>query len=522
MPLLVSGTFRNGLFIVSGLGAAFFLTLGTVQLIHHATMDCCMLAITILPAVFTASYGLVLLRRRTWVEVTTTGFVLWRRGRRQVFTYEQVESIAHHVRVGDDGEQKCRLILTVGADRRRIECPYSVGVGSAAPLAGLVSRLVAALAARVERGLEGGAVLKGNGWSLDARGLHVRDDVYPLGALTFAGFYDGHLCIWMRDQERPSLRLPRESRNVLPLGEILNRRSGGRPDESTPPSDRSFGRLLLERRPSTFYCCVAGVCICALLFLVFLFLAALVMFDREAERNPNCLFAPLLLGLLTGAIGLLTWRQSKSQLWFHERGVIQTWAGSVARLPYAEIDRVVWGHFLALEPYAGALLPSIMLPFAAWKLKDELAVRDLVCQPLARRWAERLASGPVRWTERLRFLSDSLEVATALDAGPDSDEPFRREFVTIPYDNVSCRLERGHFLLFVLGQERPLCKEPLTSPNFYVGLQVLEWLWQGHSSQPPSGAGESVSHPTAAGDARVMLGPAEGVTWRDNRSRPET
>src|SRR5207302_4540744 len=114
-----------------------------------------------------AALGLWLRRQRRWLEVTLTGFVLSRQGRRQVYTDGQVVGIARQVAPGPHGNLKRRLVLEVGADEpERIDCRYDVPNGRPDPLEGFVSRLVDAVAAAAERGLKGGAAFRGAGWSL--------------------------------------------------------------------------------------------------------------------------------------------------------------------------------------------------------------------------------------------------------------------------------------------------------------------------------------------------------------------
>jgi hypothetical protein len=504
VPLLCRGSFRDGPFLASCLGAVVVLLVGSLLLITRSAVGGMVWAAIAAAVVFTAGYALALARRREWLEMTATGFVLSRRGRRRAYADEQVEAIAHDVRVALGDDQRCRIVLEVG--RERVECRYPVKLGDTDPFAGFVSRLAGAVAARVERGLDGGAVLRGDGWSLGAEGLRVRGEVYPLEAVTFAGSYDQHLCLWRADEERPFLRLPRGSRNVLPLGAVLRRRLRGRTDAG-PTQPR--GRMLLERRSTLYLGSRLGACVCAGISL--LFLAGSGAFAvPEVKPPPWPAYVLCVLGIvgLTAVLAWQAWRERKSRLRFHEHGVMQTGSGGDVWLPYDEIAEVVWDrHSLALRPSPGLRRTPVVLRFVTWHHVAYLAsVRDLVCRPLARRWAEALHDGPVRWTHRLRFLPDSLEVLALMAPGG----PTCPRLITVPYEQLSYRLERGRLSLFVRGQEQPVCREPSTLSNFFVGLTLLDWLCRGERPAEPGG-----SAPRPAADDRVTPGPAEGVRERD-------
>jgi hypothetical protein len=458
--------------------------------------------------------GLMLVQRREQVQLTATGFLLSRGERSRAFSDEQVVGVAHQIGGFFGGDQNRRLLTVGGASQERIECRYTVHARAADPLAGFVSRLVGGLAARIDRDLEKGAELVGDGWSLDAKGLHVRGKSYPLEAVTALGVYDRHLCLWLADEERPFLRLPQGSRNVLPLGEILRRRSQGRPDSNVSPDGLSLGRLLLERRYWDLQVRLRGAGFLGLFGLCGVFVVVPVLAVERETRGASAIVA---LAILAGGVVVASWIAFSAWLerprWvrFHERGAVQTGAVE-ASLRYDEVGEVTWGQSLILEPLPGLGRRAIVFRLHTWEHEADLAsIRDVACRPLARRWREALERGPVEWTERLWFRADGLEfMAEKSPLVEPHETPPVEQWGIVPYEDLSYRLEHGWFWLFVRGHERRLCLEDMRGRNFFVGLLLLEWLRQGRGPLP-SGGDEHAPRLITAGDERVTPGPAEGV-----------
>jgi hypothetical protein len=464
VPLLIRGSFDNALFVFLCISCIILLGLGAIIWIREGNREGATVACSLggVLAVLATLIGLWLLKRRQWLEVTLTGFVLSRREERRVYSDDQVVGIAQELEFASNGIVKRRLILEIGSEEReRIECRYSVPPGKVDPLASFLDRIVRDLARRTIADLEQGGRLRGRGWVFDRHGLHHGRSVYPVESISWCGFFDGRLCLWRGDEERPFLRLSLLSPNASTLGEILWQFIRQRPGHDRPLPGHPLGRVLLERRSLAL---PGGL---ATLF-VSLPAAGWLWTLAMPQAGPA-----LVACLCIAAVGvLLCWYGRTGRLRFHEHGVALSGWGGACSLLYPEIAEVVWkdGQILTLH---SARRPTISFRFIFRQFDAEMAsMRDHLCRFLAQRWAAQVPHGPVSWTPRLRFLPSGLEYQPATLLGPG--EP-----VCAPYELTHYRLEYNQFLLFVNDQGQPVCKERVDLTNFFVGLAVLDWIYQG-------------------------------------------
>jgi hypothetical protein len=414
VPLLIRGSFDNGLVVACCAVAVVATGVGVLILrdgdLMAASSVFTLAAVAGAPALF---MGLWLRRHREWLEVTSAGFVLTDRGGRRVYTDDQVIALAQQASIGAEGNLKRRLVLEIATDEpEHIDCRYGVPAGQADQLAGFVARLVNAVAERADRDLDQGGKLRGEGWSLTATCLRRGREAHPLDRLSWVGFYDGHLCLWNGDDERPFLRLPDGSRNVHALGEVLTRRLRRRPDFDRPPPGLPLGRLLLERRSWGFWLGV-GVGVLGALGALLLWLFALRL--TPYERPPLLGVAVACCCLMIGGV-VTAWCGRFGWLRFFERGVSQTGRMGVRQFLYEEIGELIWkkNELLIVKPLPGLERPAIRFRNVNGKFDAQLGeMRDRACEPLAERWIERLAHAPVTWTPRLRLLPDGLEYRPA-------------------------------------------------------------------------------------------------------------
>jgi hypothetical protein len=487
VPLLVRGSFDNVRFgflcLFLSLLALVAFCAGSSVLMGRAWEPAVLLwSLAALCGGLAALLGLWQFRRRQWLEVTLTGFVLSHRDQRRVYSDDQVAGVAQYSQTSIDGEVKHRVVLEVGTpeDAERIDCCYSVAVGKVDPLAGFLARLVQHVTQRTLAGLEQGAELRGSGWSFDRHGLRTGGTLYPIEAISWCGFFGERLCLWKGDDEGPFLRLSLSSRNAHSLGQVLWHIVRRRPDHDRPLPGLPLGRLLLERS--------SGALPLGLLLLVGGVVAGsylAVLSESVTMPQPNIL---LVYSIVCFAIALggstMCWHGWRGGLRFHEFGVKQRGWSRTRRLMYQDIGTVIWkgDMMMTLRPAAGVPRPTISFRSVLCRLDGEVAsMRDHLCRFLAAQWAAKIPHGPVPWTPRLRFLPGGLEYCPASLLGPN--EP-----VSVPYELTSYRLEPHRFLLFVTGQTQPVLRENVSLPNFFVGLVVLNGIYQAalttHDSQP--------------------------------------
>jgi hypothetical protein len=437
------------------------------------------------------------LPRRRWIEVTLTGFVLTERRRRRAYADDEVVGLTRSFTVDSNKVVHHHVVVELRPDGRKIDCLYAEQVGLGDPLAGLWVRLVGGVARRVGADLDSGATLAGEGWRLDAEGLHWRQGRLPLSRITKVGYYNRKLCLWKDDDERAFLRLPAGSRNAQPLGSLLWEL---RPDPAAARlPGKPLGRVLLELRSLDW---VAGVA------MLFLGLVLLYPLARWMVTRPGALPALATLAWLTVFVSTSVYSfepRPTARLLFHEHGVSQPGPGGGKALLHEQIGTVTWKAGLAItfRPAAGVELPEIEYVTAVSRDVDVAPVRDLVCARLAQRWAEELRAGPVRWTPRLRFLPGSLEYTPGGLLGPG--EP-----VAVPFEQTSFQLDNGAFRLFIAGHARAVFKERTDGPNFFVGLVLLQMIYRSCQQAQERQPSAAPAPPLRKGRGITLPGPPPG------------
>lgn len=412
-----------------------------------------------------------LLPRRLWLQVTASGFVITRGGADQAFGDEHVVALSRDSAGGQDGRSTHRVVLEVqrGGDVVHYPCRYSVAPNQDDPLAAFWDRLAAGVAERVRQGLARGEALAGPRWRLAADGLHLRGDVTAISRLRKVGYFDGRLCVWRDDDERPFARLPRGGRNVQPLAVLLWELIRAGPHANAPLPGRPLGRVILDRRSREWQFLL-------LLFLLFALVATAIIQWRLTHPfdHGRGAFAAFSAALLSVFATLAAWSWF-TRVRFHEYGVVQPGLWRTRALRYDQIATMTCRgtNLLLFEPAPGSRLPAVRY----WRLSgaaDEglKALRDHVAWLIAARWAERLAQGPVGWTLRLRFLPGGLEYRAWQLFG-------LAPAVTVPYHYTHYLLIGEELHLHVAGSEKPVCKESAAAANFYPGLALLEMIYEG-------------------------------------------
>src|SRR5262249_6472792 len=201
-----------------------------------------------------------------------------------------------------------------------------------------------------------------------------------------------------------------------------------------------------------------------------LFRAGLVSFEKRQLGSTVMVTAGCGLLLFVGAVLSIYGNES---IYFHEHGVAQPSRKGWRQLFYKDIGEVTWkGNLqLTLRPLPTAPGPRIRYAASLHGPDGDLAaMRDLMCRPIAERWRSQLPRGPLRWTDRLRFLPGGLEYT------PRSllaEEP-----VTVPYHLIDYRMENDHLVLYADDGTRKVFKENQGVPNFFPGLMLLDLLCQ--------------------------------------------
>jgi hypothetical protein len=514
VPLLVGGSFDNILLVFLGVCCCVLIGIGLAARANPFNRPLALLCWGMAGGVafLALGLGLWLRQRRQWLEVTLTGFVLSRHDRRRRFGDDQVIGVAQTSRFISSGYIRRRVVLDLAGTEgtEHIDCRYSLPASHPDPLAAFLDRAQQGLARRTAAALAQGARLEGPGWVLDRDGLHRGGAVHPLEQISWVAFLGRRLCLWRGGEERAFLRLSLLSRNVHVLGLVLWQMIQQRPSYLQSPAGLPLGRLLLERgewATPIGYALMTTAAVAIACFSVYMVAVKV----GASNLGPVYVMGGICLGVagLGGLLCLLGWG---NRVRFYERGATQPRRGGDRQLLYKDMGDVTWkqDQSLMLRPWAGVDQSTIR--FWAFARKFDfgmITVRNLLCAHIARHWATQLQQGPVQWTGKLRFLPGGLEYRPWVLLG--TSEP-----ITVPYHLTSYRLENGLFLLFVSGHSRPACKERLDLPNFFVGLMLLEWIYQANrqAQSAMTGAGQQwapVLPQVSAPDDRITgTGPAPG------------
>lgn len=501
VPLLVRGEFDKRLLGVLLVMSAAFAAFGIKVRIDNPWDPC---GPTLIWALSAAVAVPMLVRalwkwpQRRWLEVTLTGFVLSSRKRKHTFSDDHVVGVARTWWITSGNVVQHRILIDLRTTELsdRVVCTYSVLPGLVDPLAAFWDRLTRGLSNRLRDRQSQGEQLIGDGWHVDLAGLRHRMGVVALERISYVGPFERCLCLWKDDEERPFLRIPLASRNVQSLHVFLLDRLLQGPNGMRALPNNPLGRILLDRRARDWILgvviLVLGLITCGVLFGV-----ALSQRDR-----PSTLMVAYPLGIALAALalgGFFTWKGVTARLIFHERGVVQFGRGGTKTLLYNEIGTVIWkpGPSITLRPRPGVDRPEI-------RYRSSLGIEDLdlgqmrtwMCVPMAMRWREELQNGPVKWTERLRFLPGGLEYSTASLLGDG-------ETVTVPYHLTRFQIAHGTFYLFTTERASAVCTERTSVVNFFPGLLLLTMIY-GQFRQVLGPEATSVARGDVPRDERIV------------------
>src|SRR5262249_24268173 len=147
------------------------------------------------------------------------GFIVSEHRRKRAYRDDEVLALTHYYKIRSRFLTRHHVVLEVQGEGKsdRVLCSYLVPPGWPDPMAQLWYRISLALARRARTNLTRGGRLEGDGWHLDAEGLHHGGEVIPHNRLSHLTWYGRFVCVWKDADERPFLRVPRGSRNAAPL-----------------------------------------------------------------------------------------------------------------------------------------------------------------------------------------------------------------------------------------------------------------------------------------------------------------
>ncbi|WP_338270225.1 hypothetical protein [Corallococcus caeni] len=332
----------------------------------------------------------------------------------------------------------------------------------------LLHKLADAASAR----LGAGDALRGQGWTLENRGLILDgQDAVPLRELARVSSFDDKVSFWREGETLPFFSIDDDSPNARQLCLLAQQavRTQDRPprSERAQSTDDSLGRVLFQRKVSDDARAAAT-------------LVALVAIFVGAGMGISFGFVAV-TGVLWGIAALLLYF-SRQEFRAHELGV----SGKKLRwrtLFYSELTSFQCAKVRIYQNgvFMGTKVSMRFTPGPGRKAMtfsqggaDDVALetlREHVTRVVATRLVERFKRGEdIPWGSKARFTQEGLVIRISRLLHVDREQ-------LVPYGAIfRYQVEGGHFYLF-LGQEpQAILSLPCAADNFYPGLKLLEAL----------------------------------------------
>jgi hypothetical protein len=488
----VGASFKNGWFIATTVLAAICGVVGAALAPFHLEPGLVFLGIAAVLGFIALLHGLSIAKNRKWFTATADGFTYEDRRGVFDFTDDDIVEMGTWAKTRlSNGVPKtvfreCRIVLEAGEFRGDLQFSYTFPIEQLDPQTEFLERNLQRLTDLAVDRLAKGDALTGDGWEFDKTELQVREGrqsrTYPADELVAADAVDNKVCVWVRGEPKPAVRIPAEGLNALVLLRVLAKRfelQGNKPDD-----EPGLGRIIFERDHSI----TKGV-------LVFTFImcagmlagAAVAAFFATQERDPTgpAILAGV-LALLGIGIGLAVWLNRVNILRCHTKGVCRITTKATKELEYKDIRVFSYGAIrqyyngsytgttvtMNFEPAPESESDPIKYSATMKKLDAELDnLRDHVSTVVASQMNQRLLSGEsVRWTEGMTFTPEGLQVDIA--GGILSKAKNRK----ISYYNCLFSLNEGYFFLFKRGGKDAIYSLPVSASNFFPGYMLLNQL----------------------------------------------
>lgn len=438
--------------------------------------------------------GIYLLLSRKWLTITARGFILrdfW--GSRE-FLDNQIQTLSdsRSVRFASGqplGElREISLKLADTGEPRVLRLRRYLGLSEVDVLDVLLERLKCRLHMAALRELKRQAPIGGRDWTWSGGELIVRAGRNSVqlhtSRLSGVDVQSGRLRLWAVGEALSVASLPVRGESVWLLTELLEdqiRQEGVHHGENSNVPVHPLGRILSERRP-------AAATAWALISLgLFAGLVAVICCVVAVKQRT---ILPAILGLSIGApsamVFLLGRRMRTAVFRIGELGIEKHGVSGRQLLSYEQIEMLVFDvrRQHSYGRYVGTLYT---LTFAsrqgtnggivhceATPQEDEVLI-DL-CERVAKLISERMArlfmsNGAVRWTAEIVLTGEGI------DFRPVALYGWRRRQAFVPFPDVLFYEVQGEwFHLWTIRDELAVIKVPVSSPNFYPGLQLLEQL----------------------------------------------
>ena len=427
-------------------------------------------ALLALAVLFAAPAAFFLIRRlhsACTVQLYDGGF-LWRRETQaRALPFESVQSVSftEEERLQDGILQgwSRRMVLQSEGPRQMLE--HYQAFDQEDLMGPWMSQVLHRFSEELEKRFDQGQRIEGRGWRLDRRGLKSRRGLLEWDQITAADRLQGDVAIWRLAESMPTLRVPANSANALPLMLLIDRRV----ERPSAELGSELGRLRLDVRWPKIWAFLAGIPSVLLLSLAYF------VFQEGSDLGTGFLF--LIPGMMLLALAL---RHFFGRVRAFEHAMVRSSPFGERRLLFQDLkemsyyDRALFHH----GTYAGTSIQLTLVPQQGRPLKlttlvrdathDFVAYRDHVAAFLASRIRQRLHQGEeVRWTRKIWLTPDGLRF-------PHTRLWRQGQIEEVAYtDDLRVFLESDRLLLYLGEDHKPILKLPSRKPNFFPGLFVL-------------------------------------------------
>lgn len=448
---------------------------------------------------------------RQWreIEVTETGFLTSDRTGDREFSDEDVVCLSlQHKRNFTNGEFKS-MTRTLDLWTRDDASPRGMsltrlintyGVGQTDPLGDFIGRLAEHLHKRAKDDLATGEEVTGEGWSIERETFYVTDKSGSreilLGDVTSSAIVDKNVCVWVGDEESPSVKIPLEAANSYILQILLDEELAGRP-EAESGDQPGLGRIMFERMSGTG----VGYTVAYWFFMLLIVLFGLMAVAGATTGKTDMLITGVVVSLISV---LFAWAIRHAAVSFrcHERGVSLVRKKSKKEMRYLDVGSFTWQatRMYVNGAYSGTQMkmvfvhddPSANVNKISYSrnmnvIDDEIDnLRDHISGVIASKMLKKYEAGQsVQWTPYMTITPDGIEHRPSGFVG-------RKEAVMVPWDDiVNFDLNEGYFRIWRTADTKSSLNEAAAQDNFFPGFYLFCQIMEDrHRAAQPSAAGE--------------------------------
>ncbi len=488
----VGASFNNALFIAEIVLAAICLVVGAALAPFHLEPGLVLLGLAVAFGVVALLHGLSIAKNRKWFTSTADGFTYEDKRGSFDFADDDIVEMGTWAKtklsngIPKTVARECRLVLEAGEFRGDLQFAYSFPIEKLDPQTEFLDRNLQRLTDLALERIAKGDALAGETWEFDKTELHVREgrqsQTYPIDTLVAADAVDNKVCVWVKGEPKPAVRLPAEGLNALILLRVLAKRfqdQGFKPDE-----EPGLGRIIFERDHSI----PKGTLVITMILCGGMLLGAVVaaIFATQQRQPEVPTVLAVILTVLGIGIGLAVWLNRTNILRCHTKGVCRITTKTTKELEYKDIRVFSYGAIrqyyngsytgttvtMNFEPAPDSESDPIKYSATMKKLDGELDnLRDHVSTVVASNMNLALQNGQsVKWTEGMTFTPDGLQVDIA--GGILSKAKSRK----ISYYNCLFSLNEGYFFLFKRGGKDAIYSLPVSAANFFPGFMLINQL----------------------------------------------